>query len=264
MIINIYPARVNLHLLFWKPWQKANVVGSQNPRKPKGEFSKEWPAHLAWGKGESAEEQGHSPHSIAQSPNDWCLLRGFAPQCKRHRTRLRGNKTSIPWQGYMETPRAQSALSTYFVWQRANAPLVALTRSLISRRKRMYTSKLLLRGSAACFYKHNVWWHFLKFNAFSKFWGSAVEMSLWSKHNTGTRMEKGKDTDGNRTGASTCVKWFKNLLLWKMFSHHRQGPLLSHNKDKHCQWPQSSRIQPCVLACLGWTLSSISSVKELK
>lgn len=96
----------------------------------------------------------------------------------------------------------------------------------------------------------------------ASFWGSAVKMSLWSKHNTGTRMEKGKDTDGNRTGASTWVKWFKNLLLWKMFSHHMQGPLLSQNKDKLCQWPQSSRIQPCVLACLGWTLTRISSVKE--
>lgn len=76
MIINIYPARVNLHLLFWKSWQKANVVGSQNPRQPKGKFSKRWPAQLAWGKGESAEEQGPSTHSIAQSVPDWCLLRG--------------------------------------------------------------------------------------------------------------------------------------------------------------------------------------------
>lgn len=74
-------------------------------------------------------------------------------------------------------------------------------------------------------------------------------------------MEPGKYTDGNRTGTSSWVRWFKNLLLWKMFSHCRQGPLLSHSEDKLCQWSQGSRIQPCVLACFEWSLTSKSSVK---
>lgn len=46
-----------------------------------------------------------------------------------------------------------------------------------------------------------------------------------------------------------------------MFSHCRQSPILSHSKDKLCQWPHRGRMQLCVLIFPELTLTSKSSVK---
>lgn len=90
----------------------------------------------------------------------------------------------------------------------------------------------------------------------SSFWKSAVEMSLWSKRGWSQERIQMETEQEQALGLHDS-----KILLWKMFSHCRQGPLLSHSKDKLCKWPQGSRIQPCVLACLEWPLTTKSSVK---
>lgn len=73
-----------------------------------------------------------------------------------------------------------------------------LTRPLINRRKRTYTCKTIAAWQCYLFFiSTSIWWHCLKFNA---------------QTNTGIRMEPEKDTGGNRTGASTCVKWIQNIF----------------------------------------------------